>query len=187
MSNVFDEPPKTVCRRLCQAPSSLTTFDRDFKILRAILANGLVIDGYGLIRSGAVWMDFIETVMYNRIKIFEVDTKELLLLLLMAWNPCVKQSLRNTSPRATTLFITAKKQWPIDTLDLRRKAFWRCASIVITHGCTKVAVFQVISDGHRRSSSSGVYTIWIVAGVTVLGCLLPYKMLIWTLSCVGSD
>ena len=187
MSNVFDEPPETVCRRPYQAPSSLTTFDRDFKILRAILANGMILDGYGPSNSGAVLMDCIETVMYNRITIFEVYTKELLLLLLMAWNPCVKQSLRNTSRRATTLFITAKKQWPIDTLELRRKAFWRCASIVITHGCAKVAVFQVISDGHGRSSTSGVYTIWIVAGVTVLGCLLPYKMLIWTLSCLGSD
>ena len=29
-------------------------------------------------------MDRIETVMYNRVKVFEVDTKELLLLLLMA-------------------------------------------------------------------------------------------------------
>ena len=28
-------------------------------------------------------MDRIETVMYNRVKVFEVDTKELLLLLLI--------------------------------------------------------------------------------------------------------
>ena len=84
-SNVFDAPPETVYRRLYQAPSPLSNFDRDFEILRAILANGLVLDGHGQSGSGAVLMDRIETIMYNRVKIFEVDTKELLLLLLMAW------------------------------------------------------------------------------------------------------
>ena len=83
-SNVFDERPETVYRRLYQAPSPPSTFDRDFEILRAVLANGLVLDGDGQSETGAVLMDRIETVMYNRVKVFEVDTKELLLLLLMA-------------------------------------------------------------------------------------------------------
>lgn len=84
-SNDFDKPPEIVHRRLSQAPSPLSTFDRDFEILRAILANGLVLDGDGQSRPGALLMDRIETVMYNRVKVFEVDTKELLLLLLMIW------------------------------------------------------------------------------------------------------
>ena len=84
-SNVFDETPETFHRRLYQVPSPLSTFDRDFEIFRAILANGLVLDGHGQSGSGAVLMDRIETIMYNRVKVFEVDTKELLLLLLMAW------------------------------------------------------------------------------------------------------
>ena len=86
-SSFFDEPPDVVYRRLYQAPSPLSTFDRDFEILRAILANGLVLDGHGQSGSGALLMDRIETIMYNRVRIFEVDTKELLLLLLMAWYP----------------------------------------------------------------------------------------------------
>ena len=89
-SKVFDEPPEIVYRRLYQSPSPLSTFDRDFEILRAVLANGLVLDGHGQSGSGAVMMDRIETIMYNRVKIFEVDTKELLLLLLMAWYPRAK-------------------------------------------------------------------------------------------------
>lgn len=84
-SNLFDEQPETVYRRLYQVPSSPSTFDRDFEILRAVLANGLVLEGDGQSRSAAVLMDHIETVMYNRVRVFEVDTKELLLLLLMAW------------------------------------------------------------------------------------------------------
>ena len=86
-STVFDEPLEIVYRRLYQHPSPLSTFDRDFEILRATLANGLVLDGHGQSGSGAVMMDRIETIMYNRVKVFEVDTKELLLLLLMAWLP----------------------------------------------------------------------------------------------------
>jgi hypothetical protein len=93
-SKVFDEPPETVYCRLYQARSPLSTFDRDFEILRAILANALVLDGHGHSGSGAVLMDRIETVMYNRIKVFEVDTKELLLLLLMAWYSRTKVFLR---------------------------------------------------------------------------------------------
>ena len=89
-STVFDEPPEIVYRRLYQRPSPLSTFDRDFEILRATLANGLVLDGHGQSGSGAVMMDRIETIMYNRVKVFEVDTKELLLLLLMACFPRAK-------------------------------------------------------------------------------------------------
>ena len=89
-SNLFDKLPETVYNRLFQAVSPLSTFDRDFEILRAILANGLVIEGDGQSECGAMLMSRIEDTMYNRIKVFEVDTKELLLLLLMAWQPQVR-------------------------------------------------------------------------------------------------
>ena len=101
-SNVFDEPPETVNRRLYQTPTSQSTFDRDFEILRATLANGLVLDGHGQSGSAALLMDRIETIMYSRVKIFEVDTKELLLLLLMAWNP-----------RATTMPTLTRRPEPL--------------------------------------------------------------------------
>ena len=103
-SNVFRERPETVYRRLYQAPSSPSTFDRDFEILRAVLANGLVLDGDGQSESGAVLMDRIETVMYNRVKVFEVDTKELLLLLLMACYLRAKAILRLTRCLEPLLF-----------------------------------------------------------------------------------
>ena len=43
-------------------------------------------------------MDRIETIMYNRVGIFEVDTKELLLLLLMAWYPRAMLECLDHSP-----------------------------------------------------------------------------------------
>lgn len=109
-NNVFDEPPETVYRRLYQAPSPLSTFDRDFEVLRAILANGPVLEGEGQSGSAAVLMDHIETTMYNRVRVFEVDTKELLLLLLMAWDSRAKSyPCANTLSRVSTISIAVKK------------------------------------------------------------------------------
>ena len=105
-SNIFNEPPETVYRKIYQAPSPLSTFDRDFEILRAILANGLVLDGQGQSGSAAVLMDRIETVMYNRVKVFEVDTKELLLLLLMAWYSPAKAIPTLTRCLESLLFLS---------------------------------------------------------------------------------
>ena len=106
-SNVFDETPGTVYRRLYQPPSPPSTFDRDFEILRAILANGLVLDGHGQSGSGAVLMDRIETVMYNRVKVFEVDTNASLANGMVS--TCKSYPYANTLPRASTISIAVKK------------------------------------------------------------------------------
>jgi hypothetical protein len=58
-------------------------FDRDFEILKIILAISLVFEGRGQHAIGDQLMDSVGDTMGLRFKVYEVDTKELLIFFLM--------------------------------------------------------------------------------------------------------
>jgi hypothetical protein len=82
----FFDDESTAEMLLCEAygqSEAFAAFDRDLEILKIVLAISLVVEGKGQDAVGAQLMDSVEDAMYKRFKIYEVDTKELLLLFLM--------------------------------------------------------------------------------------------------------
>lgn len=77
---------RNYAREFFRTPQSIgedEAFDRDFEILKIIIAISLVFEGRGQHAIGDQLMDSVGDTMGLRFKVYEVDTKELLIFFLM--------------------------------------------------------------------------------------------------------
>lgn len=163
---------------------------RDFQVLKIVLATALMSEGRGVSQFGAQLAASVEDKIWSRMRVPEVDMKELLILVVLvscldSYSPTLRTG-RTGSDILCSLSTTSTattKSLPIEQQDSQQGAVTKWAYTIEAHGLECEEIFRERFNVHGRLIYFGAFTSSIGDGLLAPSCLLFFKTLILMRPC----